>query len=368
MDMQESLIDQLEEAIAGKSVSRRADVLRRVTDLFVLGSGKFSEVQVELFGDVMSRLVQDIEIGVRVTFGNRISKLSDAPRGVIRGLAFDGAIEVAGPVLRDSPQLNDATLVECSRTMSQGHLRAIAGRAVVTEPVTDVLIDRGDTAVIASLVDNRGARFSGDGIGALVTKTLTDSDIAMAVWSRPDIPRQALLTLFVQASAAVRKRLEAADPRKAEQIRTAVRNATDAIQSTARKGSQEHNQALADVGLLNAKGKLNEAALLGFAKDGSFDRIAVALSIMCNLPIELVERALVDKQSEQLLLFARAIGLSWETVKVLLAVQAGAGGIGVDQMDQLFKSFAKLQAKTAQTALQFYRLRERAHDAGSLQG
>jgi uncharacterized protein (DUF2336 family) len=362
MDAQENLIDQLETTIADTSVARRADVLRRVTDLFVLGSGKFSDDQVDLFGDVLSRLAQDIELGVRATFGSRLARLPDAPRGVIRTLALDAAIEVAGPVLRDSPQLNEATLVECSRTMGQGHLLAISGRSVVTEPVTDVLIDRGDMAVIASLADNRGARFSGDGASALVSRTGDDGDIAMAVWSRPDIPRQALVTLFVQASAAVKKRLEAADPRKAAQIRIAVSGATDAIQATARAGSPEHRQALADVRSLNAAGKLNEAALLGFARDGGFDRVAVALSLMCNLPIGLVERALVDRQAEQLLVFAKSIGLAWETVKVLLAVLAGPAGIGVDQEEQLFKSFTRLQAKTAQTALQFYRLRERANE------
>jgi uncharacterized protein (DUF2336 family) len=268
-------------------------------------------------------------------------------------------------VLRDSPRLDDATLVECSRTMSQGHLLAISGRVALSEPVTDVLIDRGGRAVVANLADNRGARFSGEGVSALVTKTCTDGDIAMAVWSRPDIPRQALLSLFVQASAAVRKRLEAADPRKAEQIRAAVRSATDAIQANARIGSHEHSQALSDVRSLNAAGKLNEATLSGFAREGSFDRIAVALSLMCNLPIALVERALVDRQAEQLLVFAKSIELSWATVKILLALQSGPGGIDDDQMEQLFKSYSRLQPKTARTALQFYRLRERANERPS---
>jgi uncharacterized protein (DUF2336 family) len=360
MEAQESLIDQLESAIADRSMSRRADVLRRVTDLFALGSGSFSEDQVELFGDVMGRLARDIELDVRATFGSRLARLPDAPRGVIRTLAFDSAVSVAGPVLRQSPQLDEATLVECSRTMGQGHLLAISGRSSLTEPVTDVLIDRGDRAVVTNLVDNRGARFSNDGISALVTKTGTDGDIALAVWSRPDIPRQALLNLFVQASAAVRKRLEAADPRKAEQIRAAVASATDAIQNTARMGSREYTEAQAEIQALNSAGKLNEAALSGFVEAESFDRISVALSLMGNLPVGLVERALADRQQEQLLVIARAIGLSWMTVKSLLIKQAGRGGIGDDQMEQLFKSFSRLQMKTAQTALQFYRLRERA--------
>ena len=53
MDLQINLIDQLEGLSASKDVSRRAEILRRVTDLFVFGSGRFSEDQVELFDNVM---------------------------------------------------------------------------------------------------------------------------------------------------------------------------------------------------------------------------------------------------------------------------------------------------------------------------
>ncbi|QPF92101.1 DUF2336 domain-containing protein [Bradyrhizobium commune] len=363
MDPQESLIEQLEAAMAGKNMSRRADTLRRVTELFSAGSGRFSDDQVGLFGDVMSRLARDIELNVRATFGGRLAKLPDAPRNVIRMLAFDSAIEVAGPVLRDSPQLDQATLVECSKSLSNDHLLAVSARAVLTEPVTDVLIDRGDQAVIASLAENRGARFSDQGVNALVAKTGADGDIAAAVWARPDIPRQALVKLFVQASAAVRKRLEAADPRKADLIRAAVASATDALQTTARMGSHESSQAQAEIQALNAAGKLNEAKLADFAEATSFDRVSCALSLMSNLPLGLVERVLVDKQREQVLVIAKAVGLSWTTVKSILAMQAGSGGVAVDDIEQLFKNFAKLQTKTAQTALQFYRLRERAMES-----
>jgi hypothetical protein len=88
----------------------------------------------------------------------------------------------------------------------------------------------------------------------------------------------------------------------------------------------------------------------------------VALSLMGNLPVGLVERALSDGQQEQLLVIARAIGLSWMTVKSILTMQAGSGGVASNQMEGLFKSFSRLQVKTAQTALQFYRLRERANE------
>jgi hypothetical protein len=52
--MQINLVEELEGILASKNISRRAEILRRVTDLFVVGSGRFSEDQVELFDDVMA--------------------------------------------------------------------------------------------------------------------------------------------------------------------------------------------------------------------------------------------------------------------------------------------------------------------------
>jgi hypothetical protein len=81
---------------------------------------------------------------------------------------------------------------------------------------------------------------------------------------------------------------------------------------------------------------------------------------MCDLPIGLVERALVQNQTEQILVLAKAINLSWVTTVALLLLQAGVNGSSRQHLDQCFTNFSRLQPKTAQTALQFYRMREKA--------
>jgi hypothetical protein len=77
--MEASLIDQLEDVLTSKDVSRRADVLRKVTDLFVVGSGRFSEDQIELFDHVMGKLIENIERAACAQCGSRIATIPDAP-------------------------------------------------------------------------------------------------------------------------------------------------------------------------------------------------------------------------------------------------------------------------------------------------
>lgn len=354
------LIDQLEEALGNGDLARRAEVLRRVTDLFALQSGSFSEDQVALFDVVMGKLLENIESAARAQFGSRIAKLADAPRGVVRLLAQDNAIQVAGPVLAESERLDVETLVDTAKTKSQDHLLAISGRKELVEAVTDVLVDRGNRAVVSATAHNAGAKFSEFGVSTLVRKARDDGDLALCVWSRPDIPRQNLVKLFVDASEVVKNQLVEADPRRAELIKSMVAQATDEIQTKARAGSNEFARAAEEVRELNATGKLNEERLIEFADEGGFDKIVAALSLMCDIPIGTVERAFVQNQTEQIVVLARAINISWATTLKLLLLHAGVNGTSRQQLDVTFANFFRLQPETARMALKFYRMREKA--------
>jgi uncharacterized protein (DUF2336 family) len=358
---QSGLIEQLESALGDKDLARRADILRKVTDLFLLRSGSFSEDQIALFDTVMSRLLETIESSARAQFGSRIARLADAPRGVVRVLASDNAIAVAGPVLTHSERLDDDTLVDAAKTKSQDHLLAISGRRILGEVLTDVLVERGNRAVVSATAHNSGARFSEFGVSTLVRKARDDGDLALCVWSRPDIPRQNLVKLFVDASETVKNQLIEADPRRAELIKAMVAQATDDIQAKARAASSEFADADHYVRELNAAGKLNEDRLLAFAEEGSFDKVVATLSLMCDIPIGAVERAFVQNQTEQIVVLARGLDLSWGTTLKLLLLHAGVNGSSRAQLDVTFANFYRLRPDTARTALKFYRMREKAN-------
>lgn len=360
METQTSLVDQLENAISSRDVARRAAILGRVADLLVVNSGKFSEQHVELFDDVMTRLLDSVEEDARIRFADRLATLTDAPPKTIRHLALDDAIEIAGPVLRHSDRIDENTLIEVARMKGQDHLMAISGRKVLVEAVTDILVERGNQAVVARTAGNSGARFSELGISNLVRKAGSDGSLAMNVWSRTDIPRHNLVKLFADASESVRNEMVLADPRRAELIKAAVAEATDEIQSHTRIQSAEFSEARSHVEALHAAGELNEARLHAFASDGSFEKVTAALSLLCDLPIGVVERALAQNNTDQLLVMAKAIDLSWVTTVALLLLHAGVNGNSRQHLDRCFASFAKLQTKTAQTALQFYRMRQKA--------
>ena len=111
---------------------------------------------------------------------------------------------------------------------------------------------------------------------------------------------------------------------------------------------------------LQQAGELTEARLLEFARGGKFDETTIALSLLCNLPIAHVERAIAHGHTDQTLVLARAINLSWETTMALLMMRSADRSAAMASLERTRASFFKLQAETARSAIQFYRLRARA--------
>ena len=58
----QSIADEVEAAIHAGSAEKRLDAARRVTDLFLASAGSFTGEQVELFDNVLARLIKTIEL------------------------------------------------------------------------------------------------------------------------------------------------------------------------------------------------------------------------------------------------------------------------------------------------------------------
>jgi uncharacterized protein (DUF2336 family) len=354
----QSLIDELETAISNRNIGSRAEILRQITDLFVAGSGQFDNEQMSLFDDVMSRLASEIETSARATFGEWLATFAKAPPKVSRMLALDDAIEVAGPVLSRSESLDDETLITGAKTKGQEHLLAISQRKRLSEDVTDILVERGNQEVVISTAANAGAKFSEFGYSTLVTRSENDSELALRVWSRPEIPREYLLALFETASEAVRLKFQTADRGKTELVREMIKSAADKIQTKLRDHSSKFTSAKVNIQQLHQDGKLTETEVCKFAEGGNFDEAAVAVSLLADLPIGAVERALVHDTGDQVLVMAKSIGFSWKTTHALLKLQSA--NYRSDGESAYLERYKKLRPETARAAIQFYRLRERA--------
>jgi len=83
------------------------------------------------------------------------------------------------------------------------------------------------------------------------------------------------------------------------------------------------------------------------------------------LPIEIVERALLDKGPDMILILAKAAGCTWTTTKAMLAMNAADRGLSKQEMAEAQKSYERLSRETARRLVKFHERRSRLSAAAN---
>jgi uncharacterized protein (DUF2336 family) len=359
-----SFLRDLDDAVARGTPESRMRALWHTTDLLM--AGRYSDEEIWTFGEVIGRLADEIEVAARAQLAKRLARIDNAPANIIHKLAFDDSIDVAGPILQRSESLEPYALVANVCTKSQSHLLAISKRKSIEESVTDVLVTRGNQEVVNSVATNKGARFSEFGFLHMIKRAEGDSILAEQLGLRKDIPRHLFQQLIAKASDDVKKRLERERPAMLDEIQSSVVDVAGALQSKLGPVSRGHFVAKRVVATQHRQGNLNEDNISEYARFHKLEEVTIGLSLLCAIPADVIERVLLDKNREMLLILAKAIDFSWETTMALLFLGAKDHRITTNELNSLEAEFSRLNIETSRSVLQFYQSRKNtdATDSG----
>jgi uncharacterized protein (DUF2336 family) len=363
VSQEKSFLQGLDDAVQRGTPESRMRALQHTTDLLI--AGRYSDDEIWTFGEVIGRLADEIEVAARAQLARRLARFDRAPVNIIHKLAFDDSIDVAGPVLQESERLETYALVANACTKSQPHLLAISKRKSIEQAVTDVLVTRGNREVVNSVASNDGARLSEFGFLHMIQRAEGDSILAEQLGLRKDIPRHLFQQLIAKASVEVKKRLEDERPAMVDQIQSSVTEVTGTLQSKFGPVSRSHFVAKRVVATQHQQGNLNEDSISGYARSHRLDEVTIGLSLLCSLPGDVIERALVDKNREMLLVLAKALDFSWATTMSLLFLGAKDHRITAQDLTDLENEFGRLNVKTSRSVLEFYQSRKSAGGADS---
>ncbi|MBR0697053.1 DUF2336 domain-containing protein [Bradyrhizobium lablabi] len=352
-----SIIAELEDAVREGSAAKRVQTLRRVTDLFLNDGDRLSEEQVKVFDDVLCLLIARVESRARAELSKRLAPLDYAPFEVIQYLAWDDDISVAGDVLTHSSRLSAEALVEIASTKGQDHLFAIAARDNLPESVTDVIIDRGQDKVVRRLAKNASARFSDEGYSNIVARAEGDDELVEILGLRIDLPVKLLRELLRRAKDAVRARLLAIAP---PAVREEIQKVLNDIASEG-NGAPRRNYGVAEelVKLMKQLNELDDAAVFKFAEANKFDEVTVALAVLNDMPIAVIERLMLGHRSDLILIPCRSARLNWPTVETILRKRPLPHPLDEATLEVAQRDYRRLSLQTAQRTLRFWQLHNR---------
>ncbi len=332
--------------------------MRRITDLFLTGVDRFEDPQVDVFDDVLCGLIDKIERDAVAELSRDIADVAKAPPRLSRRLSRHDDIAIAGPILRHSSALGESDLIDVARSKSQLHLEAIANRSQVSEHVSDILIDRGNSIVLTTVAGNAGARFSAHGYESLAAKAEGDANIASALIGRADLSPERFRRLVAQASATVQERLLATtDPRLREQVQGVVQSITLQISRNAdRAVPMRATHAGSQLRSID-KGKLR-SELAHYAAAGRVAESATALATLSELSIDTARQLLTRQDFELLLIVCKACGLGWVATRTMVELAAKTRGESTLSATAFFEQYTKLSREAAERIIRFLKVRK----------
>jgi hypothetical protein len=132
------------------------------------------------------------------------------------------------------------------------------------------------------------------------------------------------------------------------------------LQSKFGPASKSYFAAKRTVAIQHRYGNLNENSILEYARSHKIEEVTVGLSLLCSLPVDMIERALVDNNRELTLILAKALDFAWETTMALLFLGAKDHRISARDLDDMKNEFAHLNTEASRSVLKFYRSRKNA--------
>ncbi len=243
------------------------------------------------------------------------------------------------------------------KTKGEQHLLAISGRWWLTEVVTDALLKRHYPSVSRRLVTNPGARMSASGYAIVLKQAESDPELAVETGIRVDLPADQRQQLLRSATEAVRARLlSRAPPHLFEDIRNAIALAAAGANREMSR-TRDFTAARRFVAALAKHGKLNEPALLAFAKERKYAETVAALAELSGSTIEMIRPVMQSLRDDGVLIPCRVAGLNWETVAAVLDSRFASGSMGRHELAKAKEQYGKLTIENARRLLKFWQVR-----------
>jgi hypothetical protein len=348
---QSSLAADLVTLASEPTSEKRVQLLRRITDAYFELPGRPSFAGQYFFEDVITTLIDKIDGSYKAEASAKLASLPELPDALARKLASDDDLDVARPIIRDYRGLPERILIDLAETGSQDRLNVIAARPVLTPPVTDVVVVRGDGNTVRTLAANGGAQFSTKGMDVLIGKAEADRDLQAFIVARGDLTVGAISKLLPMISEELAIRLPNVavniDQKKllahlggwAEERKKNIER-TDAYIERIRNNDLTLNDVVLD--LVTAKQLFDSAAVI--AASTGLDRF-YTFNILTVGKLDLT------------LLLLRSVNLSWPAVDGFLRLRAAKAGIGEIGDLPIRPDYEAVDIPAAQRVVRFMKVR-----------
>jgi uncharacterized protein (DUF2336 family) len=341
----------------------RNALLKRLADVVCLPTSRVNGFERAMTGDLLVEMLREAGAAERLRVSRRLANLTDIPNPLLRLLLRDEP-QVAAPLLEEGQALTDSDLIGCIRDAGPEHRRLIAARRHVSEVVSEALVEHLEPAVIETLLNNDGARFSQAGIEHVVAASrfhqayiplllrrpeLKPSHAYVVFWWAEPDARRVILTRFAVSREVLQEASGDVFPLAAEEgwQDPLVRKALQFIERRQRNRAAIEKSPYAS---------LEEA--VGLAQAGMTRTLASEIAYLSGLKPMTGAKIMTDPCGEPLAILCKATGLPRTAVRALWRglkrPETDSEGRMTPALERTFTVYDMMAVDRAQTVLRYW--------------
>ncbi|MGJ3260879.1 MAG: DUF2336 domain-containing protein [Rhodospirillales bacterium] len=269
-----------------------------------------SEQLAEMTFQVLEILAQDQTPQIRAIIADEVKHLHNVPRRIIKRLAEDAEITVAGPILEYSPLLTDEQILQIVTSgLRGGALEAVARRRNISNRISQAVVDQDEDPATAELLRNQTAEISEKLMGEIAMRAETRPDLHLPLVDRRSLSKGTLKRIAMFVSAALVDRMISSNKMEedlAHELRMAVRERINAGETEDDKPKSNIDAKHADK--LFKDGKLDEYAVLDAIDEGNVEFLQRSYELLTDLSASHVEKMLTSESAKGLCALAWKAG------------------------------------------------------------
>ncbi len=347
----------------------REQLLLALVDLCATNDRKSERIDPavqSLMNSVFMTLVADAERQIRQALSQRLATADWAPHALINVLALD-EIEIARPVIAQSPVLEDGDLIRILALATLEHQIAIAARPAIGAQVVETVLKIGEPAVLAALAGNDTADISQTGMAQLLDASRKVASIRSPLVRHPRLTPDMAEQLYVWVGQSLRSAIvsrfrvdaEALDREIAEAVRAsqageAVTPARAQASMTVKDDRAEMERRLVDK--LHSSGQLRPGFLVKALHEQRLSLFVAALAKRIDVPAATVEQAINSDQPQLLALACVSAGIdrsAYDTVlRLVRDLNRNRPGGGSEEGRRAMAAFGVGDPERARAVLQ----------------
>lgn len=351
------MLNELSQLAANPDAESRRELLRGIADMFYASDrNHLAEREVQLFADVVARVLKDMTEGDRAAFSTSVADSERTPRAVALTLANDTAA-VAAPVIQKSPALSDDDLISIANTRGTGHRLAISQRPNVGERVTDVLVDFGETEVMMSLLDNPTARTSTQSLDRIADMAENVAALREKLCFRQGTPESVLRRILPLLAEPARAKATTILNGSADGLQELARQAATSLalergEAARRRLDIKAKAKRVDAGQMPIDAFIDELTTSGRPLD-----LALALSEIAAMGEREVANAVISTKAEPLAMLCKVLHVGVAAYGRAEAMRRESVKLSAVVPQQSLDQYEALDIASAERALRFVKVR-----------